>query len=94
MSEVSLIQQIKNVQGLRDYIKLSVDEVDSLNTEMDKWVTFLRQEGMTMEIADKFEGPMYMGQVFKMLDELKTRISEEDYRYLSEVQRKLEESLD
>lgn len=93
MSEVSLIQQIKQVQSLMDYIKLCVLDMEELNTDMSKWINLLRQDGLTLEFANQFEGVMYMGQVYIMLNAMADRICENDYRYLSDVKEKLESML-
>lgn len=93
MSEVSLKMQIEQIQVLLDYIKLSVFEVEKMRTEMDQWIAFLRQNGLTKEFADAFEGPLYMGHIYSELDNLMERISTQDYRYLEDVKRNLENLL-
>ena len=93
MSEISLIQQIKQVQVLKDYIDLCVDELENLNSEMSRWLSYLRAVGLTKEFADQFEDHLYMGTVYAMLKDMTERMKEDDYRYLDEVQNKLEDAL-
>lgn len=93
MSEISLIQQIKQVQVLKDYINLCVYEMENLNSEMSRWLSYLRESGLTKEFADQFEDHLYMGTVYAMLKDLTERMKEDDYRYLDEVQNKLEDAL-
>lgn len=88
MSEVSLKMQIEQIQVLLDYIKLSVFEVEKMRTEMDQWIN-----GLTKEFAEVLEGPLYMGHIYSELDNLMERISTQDYRYLEDVKKNLENLL-
>lgn len=89
MSEISLRQQIEQITILKDYIRLSEYEVEKLNSEMRQWLSYLRKDGLTQEFADQFEGHLYMEHVYAQLDDLLTRMREEDERYLNEVIEKL-----
>lgn len=93
MSEISLIQQIKQVQVLKDYINLCVDELEDLNSEMSRWLACLSEEGLTTEFAEHFKDDLYMGKVYAMLKDLTDRMRLEDYRYLDGVQNYLEDAL-
>lgn len=93
MSEISIRQQIKQIENLKQYIDLCAFEVQKLSDDVRDSLRHLREEGLTKEYADAFEGHMYMGHVYGELDKLIDRMRKEDYRYLDEVQNKLEESL-
>lgn len=90
MSEISLRQQINQVQILKDYINLSLRELEDMNSEMSRWLACLREDGLTKEFADHFEGNLYMGTVCPKLNSLMERMRYDDYRYLDEVQSELE----
>lgn len=93
MSEISLRQQIKQIENLKQYIDLCTYEVQKLRDDVGDSLRHLREEGLTKEYADAFEGHIYMGHVYGELDKLIDRMRKEDYRYLDEVQNKLEDSL-
>lgn len=93
MSEISLRQQIKQIENLKQYIDLCTYEVQKLREDVGDSLRYLREEGLPKEYADAFEGHMYLGHVYGELDKLIDRMKNEDYRDLDKVQKKLEEGL-
>lgn len=93
MSEISIRQQIKQIENLKQYIALCTYEVQKLRDDVGASLRGLRKEGLALEYADAFEGHMYLGHVFGELDKLTSRMRGDDYRFLDEVQKKLEETL-
>ena len=93
MEETSLIQQIKTIEEMKQYILQVVSDVKNMRDELTTIIKYLRQEGLPPEVADGFMGPLYMGHVNKELDELLDRMHHADYGYLDDVQQKLEDIL-
>lgn len=91
MSEMSIIQQIELVQEMKDYIRSVVTETDIMREEVNSIISYLRREGLPMEVADHFMGPLYMGHVNCKLDVLLDHICNEDYKYLEDIQQRLED---
>ncbi|MBR3697994.1 MAG: hypothetical protein IKM85_00570 [Bacteroidales bacterium] len=94
MSEISIIQQIKQIKTLKEYIGLCAFEVERLQSDMNQWLSYLREEGLTKEFADEFEwGTLYMKDVYRQVNELVERMQKVDYRYLDDAENKLKEVL-
>lgn len=93
MSEMSLIQQLKLIEEMKQYILQVVSEAKNMRDELNKAINYLRQEGLPPEVADGIMGPIHMGHVNKELDELLDRMCYADYGYLDDVQQKLEDIL-
>ena len=93
MSEISIRQQIIQIENLKQYIDLCTYEVQKLSDDVRDSLKYLREEGLTEEYADAIEGHMYMGHVYNELDKLISRMRRDDYRFLDEVQKELEETL-
>lgn len=93
MSEMSLIHQLKLIEEMKQYNLRVVSDVKNMRDELNRTIKYLRQEGLPPEVVDGFMGPLYMGHVNKELDELLDRMHHADYRYLDDVQQKLEDIL-
>ena len=89
MSEMSLRLQIQQIEEMKQYIDLCQTEMRVMKDQ----VASLRNEGLPKEIADKFEGELYMGKVNYDLENLTWRLRDRDYLYLENVQQKLQNAL-
>ena len=93
MSEMSLRLQIQQIEEMKQYIDLCQTEMRVMNDQVASIMNYLRKEGLPKEIADKFEGELYMGKVNYDLEKLTWRLRDRDYRYLENVQQKLQNAI-
>lgn len=92
MSEMSLLQQIKQLENMIDYIKLVRSEAEGLNKYMSDSVSFLRQNGLRTETADKIQ-QVKMGHINAVIGPMLEEMMKRDYRYLEEVKNNLENAI-
>ena len=92
MGEMSLIQQIKQVDDVMQYIILICKEAEDMDRNVSDTVAFLRQNGLRTETADKIK-QVYMGTINNILWPMLTRMRKCDYEYLKEIRNNLEIAL-
>lgn len=88
----SLRAQIESIQEIKQYIRLTISEVETLQEDVRSGMQCFRGQGLTEEFADEFEGPLYMGDIHSRLKDLTEKMMKYDYAFLDEIKRKLEEA--
>lgn len=89
---MSLMQQIKQIDVVMQYISLVCDEANKMEQKVSDTVAFLRQNGLRTETAD-FIQQVYMAEIRRKLGGLLKRMNDYDYVYLSDVKADLERLL-
>lgn len=89
---MSLMQQIKQIEDVMQYILLVCNEAENIEKKVSDTVVFLRQNGLRTETADMIQ-QTYMGHIQSKLSEMLYRMKKFDYAYLSDVKANLESSL-
>lgn len=84
MSEMSLYQQIHQIDNVMKYIELICKETNNLNKNITNSIVFLRQNGLRKETADKIEHEK-MAQINDKLEPMLERMKKEDYVYLRDL---------
>lgn len=92
MSEMSLWQQIKQIEDMIQYIKLICDDAKILNENISNKVSYLRQNGLRTETAD-FIQQVYMGTINDKLKKMSDRLKDCDLRFLEDEKRDLETAI-
>lgn len=89
---MSIRQQIKQIDDVMRYISLICDEANQMEKKILDTVTFLRQNGLRTETADKIQ-KNYIRNIDSKLGAMLERMRKEDYEYLAEVKADLEKIL-
>ena len=89
MSEMSLVQQIHQIENMMDYITLMCKETEYLNKCILETVEYLRQNGLRTETANNIE-QVKMGTINAKLDPMLERMMKSDYIWLKELKEDLE----
>ena len=89
MNEMSLRQQIKQIDDVMQYILLICDEANQMENKVSDTVMFLRKNGLRTETADKIQ-KIYIRNIDSKLGEMLERMRKEDYEYLAGVKADLE----
>lgn len=92
MSEISLLQQIKQIDDMMQYILLIKQETENLNNSISDSVDYLRQNGLRTETADTITH-VHMGYIIEQLGFILERMQRCDYTYLQEIKDDLESAL-
>ena len=89
MNEMSLRQQIKQIDDVMQYILLICDEAEQMEKKVSDTVMFLRKNGLRTETADKIQ-KIYIRNIDSKLGAMLERMRKEDYEYLAGVKADLE----
>ena len=92
MNEMSLRQQIKQIDDVMQYILLICDEAEQMEKKVLDTIMFLRQNGLRTETADTIQ-KIYIGNIDSKLGKMLERMRKEDYEYLAGVKADLENIL-
>ena len=92
MSEISLLQQIKQIDDMMQYISLIHQETESMNKSIFEAVSHLRQNGLRTETADMIT-QVYMAHINEQLKLMLERMQQSDYAYLQDIKNRLESAL-
>lgn len=92
MNEMSIRQQIKQIDDVMQYILLICDEAEKMENSVYDTVAFLRQNGLRTETADMIQ-QVYMGDIHHKLSSMLSRMKSADYKYLEEIKDDLERIL-
>lgn len=88
MSEMSLRQQIEQIEQLQRYLLEFCREFNVMEKELDDRIRYIRQTGMRTETADKMQDK-YLREITKRKEEL-DEIMHAEYRYLTELKERFE----
>ena len=92
MDEMSLRQQIKQIDDVMQYILLICDEANQMEKKVSDTIMFLRKNGLRTETADTIQ-KIYIGIIDSKLGKMLERMRKEDYEYLAGVKADLENIL-
>lgn len=92
MDEMSLRQQIKQIDDVMQYILLICDEANQMEKKVSDTIMFLRKNGLRTETADTIQ-KIYIGNIDSKLGKMLERMRKEDYEYLAGVKADLENIL-
>lgn len=92
MDEMSLRQQIKQIDDVMQYIQLICDEADQMEKKVLDTIMFLRQNGLRTETADEIQ-KKHIRNIDSKLGKMLERMRKEDYEYLAGVKADLEKIL-
>lgn len=90
--ESSLIEQIKAIESMIDYIeKVLPADIKGIEEDADSAVRFFRQHGRT-DLADDRLAPK-MAKIIEKMDELMDKLRQRDLDYLYRVKERLYRAL-
>lgn len=92
MDEMSLRQQIKQIDDVMQYILLICEEANQMEKKVSDTIMFLRKNGLRTETADTIQ-KIYIGNIDSKLGKMLERMRKEDYEYLAGVKADLENIL-
>ena len=92
MDEMSLRQQIKQIDDVMQYILLICDEANQMEKKVSDTIMFLRKNGLRTETADTIQ-KIYIGNIDSKLGKMLERMRKEDNEYLAGVKADLENIL-
>jgi len=92
MNEMSLYEEIKQIDYILEYIDLIGKESKRMSQEISDIVTSLRQDGLRVETADLLR-QVYMGTLEDKIDGMMQRMHNEDMVYLEGVKEDLNRAL-
>lgn len=91
MDEMSLRQQIKQIDDVMQYILLICDEAEQMEKKVLDTIMFLRQNGLRTETADEIQKKHR--NIDSKLGKMLERMRKEEYEYLAGVKADLENIL-
>ena len=87
MSEMSLYQQIHQIENIIQYLNLIKDDLKKLNSIMSDKVTYLRQNGLRTETADRIQQG-YLGNINDRMNFLFKQMENDD-NFLNDLKKDL-----
>ena len=84
MGEMSLRDQIYAIDQVIAYIGQLANDIDYLNQKVADKVSFLRNNGLRTEIADKVQ-KVHLAHINDQMEELLRKLNNEDMAYLTSV---------
>lgn len=94
MNEMSLAQQLKQIEELESYLHTVMNGADKLDYEVNSYISYLQKDGLEYkEICEGLMNDFHMGQVNKELKDLLEKIKKSDLIFLENVRENIQNAM-